>query len=235
MKIPGFFIRKLDTGKMPCYNLASVKIQGGSIMSSYHHGNLREALIETGIRYVSDNGEESLSLRRISAACGVSHAAAYSHFADKNALLGAMRDYVTAQFTNVLEQTVQLHKTQPDMITHLGRSYVEFFAQSPHYFVFLFYRMDATIDLDHLEFSENYPPFELFKTITFTILNRLGLPVEGHLQALLAMWAAVHGLAAIAATGAVKYSGDWGAMTTHILSENILIKGMNHDERTAQL
>lgn len=203
-------------------------------MSSYHHGNLREALIGAGIQYVSDNGEEFLSLRKISAACGVSHAAAYSHFTDKNSLLSVMRDHVTAQFTKVLEQTAQLHKAQPDMITHLGRSYVEFFAKNPHYFVFLFHRIDATIDLDHLEFCENYPPFELFKTIMLTIFNKLGLLAEDYLQALLVMWAIVHGLAAIAAMGAVRYSGDWGRLTTRILSENILIKGMNHDDRTIQ-
>ena len=77
-------------------------------MSSYHHGNLREALIETGIQYVSNNGEATLSLRKISTACGVSHTAAYSHFADKEALLCAMRGHVTAQFTETLVQTAEL-------------------------------------------------------------------------------------------------------------------------------
>ena len=193
-------------------------------MSSYHHGNLREALIETGIQYVSENGEATLSLRKISAACGVSHAAAYSHFADKEALLGAMRDHVTAQFTETLEQTAERHKAQPDMMNHLGRSYVEFFARNPHYFVFLFYRMGATVDLDHLDFKENYPPFEIFKTIALTVLSGHGSPPGDHPQGLLAMWSVVHGLAGIAAISGVRYSGDWGELTARVLSENTLIK-----------
>jgi len=194
-------------------------------MSSYHHGNLREALIETGIKYMSDNGEMGLSLRKISAACGVSHAAAYSHFADKNALLDAMRDHVTAQFMEVLERTALQHKTEPHMVAYLGRSYVEFFAQNPHYFVFLFYRMSTIVNLDDLTFCENCPPFELFKTIVVNVFQKLCLPEKKHLQTLLAMWASVHGLASIAAMGCIRYGGDWGALTSDILTENICIQG----------
>jgi AcrR family transcriptional regulator len=194
-------------------------------MSSYHHGNLREALIEAGIKCMSDNGEAGLSLRKISAACGVSHAAAYSHFADKNALLNAMSDHVTVQFTEALERTVRQHKTKPDMVAHLGRSYVEFFAQNPHYFVFLFYRMNATVNLDDLEFIENYAPFELFKTIAVGVFQKLGLSEEKSLQTLLAMWSAVHGLASIAVMDGVRYSGDWGTLAAEILTENICIQG----------
>ncbi len=42
---------------------------------SYHHGNLRQALIEAGIRIINEKGEDDLSLRKVAAACGVSHAA----------------------------------------------------------------------------------------------------------------------------------------------------------------
>ena len=191
-------------------------------MSSYHHGNLREALIETGIQYVSNNGEATLSLRKISAACGVSHTAAYSHFTDKEALLSAMRDHVTAQFTETLAQTADRHKAQPDLMDQLGMSYVEFFVRNPHYFVFLFYRIGATVNLDCLDFHENYQPFEIFKTIALTVLNEHEVPAEEHLQALLAMWSIVHGLAGIAAIGGVQYSDDWGTLTARILSENTI-------------
>lgn len=204
-------------------------------MSPYHHGNLRESLIETGIKYVSENGETSLSLRKVSAACGVSHAAAYTHFREKASFMDAMREYVTVQFTGILEQTARQYNKQPDMITHLGRSYVEFFAQNPHYYVFLFHRMNARIDLDNLESCGNYQPFEFFKTITLSILKKLELPVENYQQALLALWAVVHGIAAIAAMDAVRYSGVWGELTTRILTENILIKGLKHDERIVKL
>ena len=68
------------------YNIDSVKI-GGFIMAqqrqTYHHKDLRNALIETGIQLVSTEGVNAFSLRKVAAACGVSHAAPYSHFQNK--------------------------------------------------------------------------------------------------------------------------------------------------------
>ena len=52
----------------------------------YHHGNLRQALIDAGIKIINENGEEALSLRKAAAACDVSHAAPYAHFKDKDEL-----------------------------------------------------------------------------------------------------------------------------------------------------
>ena len=57
---------------------------------TYHHKNLRNALIETGIQLVSTEGVNAFSLRKVAAACGVSHAAPYSHFQNKEELLEAM-------------------------------------------------------------------------------------------------------------------------------------------------
>lgn len=52
----------------------------------YHHGDLRRALIETGINFIKQEGEEALSLRRIAEMCGVSNAALYAHFKSKKRL-----------------------------------------------------------------------------------------------------------------------------------------------------
>lgn len=52
----------------------------------YHHGDLRRALIETGINFIKQEGEEALSLRRIAEMCGVSNAAPYAHFKSKERL-----------------------------------------------------------------------------------------------------------------------------------------------------
>ncbi len=180
-------------------------------MAAYHHGNLRETLIHTGIQYICEEGMGALSLRKISEKCGVSHAAAYSHFADKDALLNAMRDYVTAQFIEASAQGVRQCKNEREKFTRLGRNYVVFFAENPYYYLFLFQRTDIVVDLNNLENTENYPLFETFKTAALSVLQTLNLPSETHLQNLLAMWGIVHGLAGIAAMGAVQYQGDWGA------------------------
>ena len=52
----------------------------------YHHGELKKALIENGIEFINQYGEEKLSLRKVAEKCGVSNAAPYAHFKDKDDL-----------------------------------------------------------------------------------------------------------------------------------------------------
>ena len=61
----------------------------------YHHKNLINDLIEKGIELVNKNGINQLSLRKVAQACGVSHAAPYSHFSNKEELLQEMQLHIT--------------------------------------------------------------------------------------------------------------------------------------------
>jgi AcrR family transcriptional regulator len=56
----------------------------------YHHGNLANALVEAALKVVESDGAEALSLRDLAASLGVSRAAPYRHFADRDALLAAV-------------------------------------------------------------------------------------------------------------------------------------------------
>ena len=58
----------------------------------YHHGDLRQALIDAALAILATNGEEPFTLREIARRAGVTHAAPYRHFADKRALLAALAE-----------------------------------------------------------------------------------------------------------------------------------------------
>src|SRR4051812_37531896 len=58
--------------------------------TSYHHGDLRRALVEAAAGLLEDKGHEALSLREAARLAGVSHNAPYRHFADRDALLNAV-------------------------------------------------------------------------------------------------------------------------------------------------
>lgn len=60
------------------------------VARGYHHGDLRNALLEGALELLESGGPESLSLRAVARAAGVSHAAPYHHFADKAALVEAV-------------------------------------------------------------------------------------------------------------------------------------------------
>ena len=57
---------------------------------TYHHGDLRAALIEAGMALLAEREADTLGLREVARAVGVSATAVYRHFPDKGALLGAM-------------------------------------------------------------------------------------------------------------------------------------------------
>ncbi len=61
-------------------------------MPSYHHGNLRTALLDAAERSLRRHGAEQLSLRELAREAGVSHAAPRRHFPDRQALLDALAE-----------------------------------------------------------------------------------------------------------------------------------------------
>jgi len=73
--------------------LTVARLEGSYFMKErpYHHGDLRHALIETGIDFIKQKGEEALSLRKIAEICGVSNAAPYAHFKSKDEFIVAIQ------------------------------------------------------------------------------------------------------------------------------------------------
>jgi AcrR family transcriptional regulator len=58
--------------------------------AAYHHGDLREALIEAALEIIGEIGPPGLTIREVARRAGVSHAAPYRHFADKDELILAV-------------------------------------------------------------------------------------------------------------------------------------------------
>ena len=182
---------------------------------TYHHGNLREALIEAGIRIINESGEDALSLRKVAAACDVSHAAPYAHFRDKDELIEAIKKSVTKQLMGELEDAVKTAVSSEIAIVSMGKRYVSFFHSNPDYYKFLFGRQNI---IAHLKIDEktddDYPPFVLLKKTYLKYLKERGIKKNKKEQEveLLKIWASAHGLAAIACMSGVIPSFDWDEM-----------------------
>ncbi|MCL1917019.1 MAG: TetR/AcrR family transcriptional regulator [Peptococcaceae bacterium] len=177
---------------------------------AYHHKDLKHALIERGIELINEEGLKTFSLRKVAAACGVSHAAPYSHFQNKEHLLSAMQDYVTNEFSKVLENTIAGCGNKPNALEYLGKAYVIFFMDNPHYFSFLFTQSHVQIDLSFSADSHNtYKPFEIYKELGLALLDKSNYPEAGRKDAIIAMWSFVHGLASLVTMKNVHYDEDW--------------------------
>jgi AcrR family transcriptional regulator len=93
----------------------------------YHHGNLRTALLERAERTVRERGVQELSLRELAREVGVSHAAPRRHFADRQALLGALAEAGFARLGAELREAVD--RAGPDFEARLhatASAYVRF-------------------------------------------------------------------------------------------------------------
>lgn len=107
--------------------------------NTYHHGHLKDAMIESGIRLLNAEGIKGFSLRKVAARCGVSSSAPYTYFESREALLNAMESHVNAKLLWRLHPLFRTQKTIPDreFLLRLSTVYMTFFLENPHYFTFL--------------------------------------------------------------------------------------------------
>ena len=90
----------------------------------YHHGNLRDALVEAGVDVVRDGGPEALSLRELARRVGVSHAATYRHFADREALVDVVAERALASLVAEVHHRLETID-ESDPVTRARRRLVE--------------------------------------------------------------------------------------------------------------
>jgi len=165
---------------------------------TYHHGDLKNALIQAGADILSSEGTAALSLRKVAARAGVSHSAPYAHFADKQALIAAIS---ASGFNRLYEQVtsaVERHKGDlHTMLLEVADTYVSFALENPACFKVMFSGV--------LEKEKEYPEFVEASQRNFYQLEELvrqwqegGLLKAGDVQLqATALWSLVHGFIAL--------------------------------------
>jgi AcrR family transcriptional regulator len=105
---------------------------------TYHHGNLRRALLDEALAMIRAEGVERLTLREIGARLGVSRTALYRHFADKRALLAAV---ATEGFQTLREELVRAWEEGGRgraAFERMGVVYVRFAVANPSHYRVMF-------------------------------------------------------------------------------------------------
>ncbi|HSW08488.1 TetR/AcrR family transcriptional regulator [Aquabacterium sp.] len=105
----------------------------------YHHGDLKNALQAAASALIAQRGAEAVSLREISQAAGVSHAAAYRHYADKQALLADLAEAGFRELIAINRRTVAATAGGPAaQLQACGRAYVRFGVRQPQLLQLMF-------------------------------------------------------------------------------------------------
>jgi AcrR family transcriptional regulator len=95
----------------------------------YHHGDLREALIDTAVELIAERGVHGFSLSEASRRLGVTSAAPYRHFSDRDELLAAVAVRGLQTFTALLTDEASQAETREERVATMSRTYVHFAAE----------------------------------------------------------------------------------------------------------
>ncbi len=182
--------------------------------SSYHHGNLKEALLQAARELINDKGTHGFTLAEAARHAGVSPAAPYRHFKDRNEILGALAIEGFERFAVALE--VAWEGGRPDAITaftRVGRAYLVFARDDPAAYKAMF---EAGITLDEAPGLRlvSGRAFDVLRTSASAIVERIPVVQRPPVDLMgFHIWALSHGTATLFAErslgrGRVPISAD---------------------------
>lgn len=180
------------------------------IKHSYHHGDLRNALVESALGLMEERGTADFTLRDLASRVGVSAAAPYAHFADKDSLLAAVATVGFHRLQTALDEATRDIADPGEKLLAMGAAYVCFGVDNPALYELMFNGKDLPAKRDQ------FPEVKEAANQAFGILSGMlaALQQSGFLRAgdpsldAFAIWAHVHGLASLVLTGRVDCIGD---------------------------
>jgi AcrR family transcriptional regulator len=168
----------------------------------YHHGNLREALIDAALRLIGEKGPAGFTIAEAARAAGVSPAAPYRHFRDRDALMADVAERGFEAFRARLQSAWS--DGQPnarEALNRVGRAYLAFAREEPATYSAMF---EGGIAIGQ------HPSLHAAAERAFQVLREgcdslfAALPVQNRPPALMValhIWAMSHGIASLFARG----------------------------------
>ena len=106
--------------------------------ATYHHGSLREALLQGAERILERDGIQGLTLRAAAREAGVSHAAPKNHFRDLSGLLSELAASGFERFVAMMQANVRATDPPAARMSAIGRGYITFARTHPSLFLLMF-------------------------------------------------------------------------------------------------
>jgi AcrR family transcriptional regulator len=165
---------------------------------SYHHGDLKNALIEAGADILSKEGMGGLSLRKVALRAGVSHAAPYAHFADKDALVAAIATEGYRRLYEAIDEAARRNEgSAAAQLVQGAWAYVDFALSDRDYF-----RVTMS---GAVERQKEYPAYVEMSQKSFALVVRVveacqrqGILGEGPPDLVaVSVWSLIHGFVSL--------------------------------------
>ena len=172
---------------------------------SYHHGDLRRAILDASLSLIEAEGIGALSMREAARRAGTTHGAPYHHFTDRAAILAALATEGFELMHDVLRAAGE--RARPDPLARFracGEAYFRFARERTAYFRVMF-RPELANPAEHPEVAE--ASGRAFAVLVEILLDcqRAGLAPPGDvLPLVLTTWSTAHGLAALWVDGPLR-------------------------------
>jgi len=175
--------------------------------SPYHHGDLREALLDTAVAVVREQGPDGLALRDLARRVGVSHNAAYRHFAHRDDLVAEVAGRVMEGLVEAMQVRLSKVRTRDPVLrarrrlAATGRGYVDFAVAEPGLFRLAFVSFSAepvggpSVERD---------PMVLLREVLDDLVSVGFLSTQERTGAELTCWSAVHGFSVLCVEGPLR-------------------------------
>ncbi len=163
--------------------------------------DVRRRILRASRILIEREGLSALSMREVARRAGVSHQAPYSHFPDREAILGALAEEGFVILGERLTEILQSADDPTERIRLGARGYVEFAMQFPAHFRLMF--RPELVDLENCPGAKEAGD-KTFTMFTDTVRESVarGLPAEPSIDALIALcWSVCHGLACLILDG----------------------------------
>ena len=170
---------------------------------SYHHGRLKDALVDAARQLVAERGPDGFTLAEAAKLVGVTAAAPYRHFADRQALLGELARRGFEQFSEMLSAAWNDGAPGPQAaMRRLGEAYLAFARAEPGLYGAMFGNA-RTLDAPEPGAAAN-KALEIVRRAAAAVLAEAGAP-GGDAKALaFEIWALSHGVAMLALAGCLN-------------------------------
>ncbi|OYV25064.1 MAG: hypothetical protein B7X08_07095 [Acidocella sp. 20-63-7] len=186
-------------------NTVNICSAGQTAPKTYHHGDLRGALVEAGMRLLEQRQSDDLGLREVAREVGVSATAVYRHFPDKQALLRALAERGFAMMGEMQAAAMQ-GREGAAAFAAVGSAYVRFALRQPAVFRLMFSSAPPA-DLFDLPLVAVDGPMRILREQVAALVPP-GRPEAVRKPAAIGAWALVHGLAMLALDGMITLDDE---------------------------
>ena len=173
--------------------------QNANKSGAYHHGDLRASLLEAAVEVLGERGVAGLSLRECARRVGVSHAAPYRHFGNKDALLVAIAGQGFAWLAEAGRKAMDGRSDPQERLDAYGVAYVRFAMEHPQHHRLMF---ASELDASAASAEDLVASEDAFELLRATAAELVGKQEDATLAAF-AFWSLVHGLSMLILDGRV--------------------------------